>query len=138
MWGGALGTRPSGATALALCGSVWGEGSERGQCCCLASGGLPELALFPGLHSPHPTPAVRLAPFKLVLNTSGWVCVILRPCRPFKWNLKIQQFLLPPQPPLVFTARSYEDLSSWQWSPGLCGLVWGCNPWPLLIFIQCM
>ena len=27
--------------------------------------------------------------------------------------------------PLVFIARSYKDLSSWHWNPGLCGLAWG-------------
>lgn len=45
---------------------------------------------------------------------------VLSPCRPFKPSLlKIQQFLLPPQPPLVFTARCYGDLSSWCWNPRL-------------------
>ena len=61
-------------------------------------------------------------------------------CRPFKWSLlKIWQFLLPPQPPLVFIARIYKDLSSWCWNPGLCGLAWGLGSFApevsLLIFI---
>ena len=50
---------------------------------------------------------------------------VLRPCRPFKHSfLKIQQFLPLPQSSLVFTSRSYEDLSSQHWNPGLCGLTW--------------
>ena len=70
-----------------------------------------------------------LAPFQLLLwcwiLVNGLVCV-LRPCGPFKWSfLNIWPFLLPPQPPLVFIARSYGDLSSRHWNPGLCGLAWG-------------
>ena len=33
-----------------------------------------------------------------------------------------------PQSVLVFTARSYGDLSSWHWNPKLGGPVWGWNP----------
>ena len=41
-------------------------------------------------------------------------------CEFFKRNcLGLQQFLLPTQSPLVFAARSYGDLSSWHWNPGL-------------------
>ena len=29
---------------------------------------------------------------------------------------------------MVFTVRSYGDFSSWHWSPGLGGLVWGYDP----------
>ena len=39
-------------------------------------------------------------------------------CRPFKR----MKFLLLPKPRLVFTARSYGDLSSWCWEPGLGSL----------------
>ena len=54
-------------------------------------------------------------------------------CSKFVWALEEespenQQFLPPPQTPQVFTARSYGDLSSWSWNPGLCGLAWGWNP----------
>ena len=53
-------------------------------------------------------------------SQSGWV---LRLCSLTKQSLlKIWQFLLLPQPPLDFTARSYRDLSSQCWTPGLCGL----------------
>ena len=48
---------------------------------------------------------------------------------PFKRRLlRILQFLPLPQPPLVFTARSYGDLSSWHWNSGLGGLMWGWDP----------
>ena len=30
-----------------------------------------------------------------------------------------------PQSPLVFTARSYRDFSSWHWNPGRGALMWG-------------
>ena len=42
----------------------------------------------------------------------------------FAGLLRILQFLLLPQPPLVFRYRSYGDLSSWHWNPGLGGLLW--------------
>ena len=35
-------------------------------------------------------------------------------------GLRILQFLLLTQPLLIFTARSYGDLSSQHWTPGLC------------------
>ena len=44
----------------------------------------------------------------------------------FKRNfLGLQKFVPPTQSPLVFVARSFWDLSTWHWSPGLGGLVWG-------------
>ena len=47
-------------------------------------------------------------------------------CGFFKKNcLGLQKFLLPTQSPLVCAARSYGDLSSCHWNPGLGGLVWG-------------
>ena len=50
-------------------------------------------------------------------------------CGPLKGRLLgIPQFLLLPQPPLGFTARSNEDLSSWHWNPRLGCLVWGWDP----------
>ena len=76
-------------------------------------------------HSPYVTgilPAVAL-----VLNPRvGGFAYILRPCGPFKQSvLKIQQLFPLPQPPLVFIARSYGDLSSQYGNPRLCGLAWG-------------
>ena len=43
--------------------------------------------------------------------------------------VKIQQFLLPSQPQLIFTARGNGDLSSRCRNPGLYGLAWGWNHW---------
>ena len=47
---------------------------------------------------------------------------------PKRRRLGIPQFLPPAQPPLVFTVRSYGDLPSWHWNPGLGGLVRGWDP----------
>ena len=35
--------------------------------------------------------------------------------------MRIQKFLLLPQSPLIFAARSYRDLSSWHWNPAWVG-----------------
>ena len=90
------------------------RGLERRQCCCLVSGGLPSSHPISS-HFTHFLYATGTLPaIALVVNprVGGFVC-ILRPCGPFKWTLlKIWQFLLLIQPPLVFTARSYGDLSS--------------------------
>ena len=116
-----------GQPASPLCGSVWGEGSERGHCHCLSSGGLPSTRPVSShfTYSPYVTGA--LPAVALVVNSRGTrSACILSPCRLFNQGLlEIRQFLLPPQPPLVFTTRSYEDLSSWHWNPGLCALAWG-------------
>ena len=84
-----------------LCGSVWGEGSERGQCCCLASGGFPGRKLSPStcpFSSPYATcalPAVALV-LKPRGGGSAWVPSL---CGPFKRSLLIiWQFLPLPQP----------------------------------------
>ena len=115
-----------GQAALPLCGSVWGEELERGQCCCLASGGLPGTHHISSHFTHFPYVAVALPAVALVVNPSvGGFAYVLMPCGPFKWTLlKIWHFLLPPKPLLVFTARSYVDLSSWHWNPGLCSVTW--------------
>ena len=60
----------------------------------------------------------------------GEFVYVLSPCVLFKWTLlKIWPFIPPHQPPLIFTARSYGDLSSWCWNPGLCGLAWVWDRW---------
>ena len=110
-----------------LNGSVLGEVSKRGLCHCLASGG------FPGTHpiSSHFTHSLyvtgTLPGVALVLNPRvGRFAYILKPCGLFKWSfLTIWQFLPSPQSPLIFTARSYGDLSSWCWNPKCCSLAWG-------------
>ena len=67
---------------------------------------------------------VTLPALVLMLNPRGGrgrSVYILSPCRPFMQSLlKIWQYLPPPQPLLVFTVRSYRDLSSWHWNPVLC------------------
>ena len=137
MWGRALGKCWVGQPVSPLCCPVWGEDLERGWCHCLASRGF--LGICPisshFSHSPYVTGA--LPAVALVLNPRvGGFAYIVTPCGPFKWSLlKIWQFFPLSQPPLVFIARSYEDLSSWLWNPGLCSLAWGWDR-SLLIFIH--
>ena len=118
MWGRALGNRQGRAirfTALWLC----------------VGGGLREGPMpLPGFWQfAHHLPCVidTLPAVAQVLNPrGGGSAYILSLWRPFKGSfLKIQQFLLSPQSPLVFTDRSYGDLSSWHWNPELCHLAWG-------------
>ena len=64
-------------------------------------------------------------------------------CGFFRRNcLGLQKFLPVTQSPLGFAARSYGDLSSWHWNPGLGGLVWGWDSllsrYPSRIFIHHM
>ena len=86
-----------------------------------------------------------LVPFKLlpqgwslgVVSLNKFVCgFVKRNC------LGLQNFLLLTQSPLVFAARTYGDLSSWHWNPGLRGLVWGWDflllRYPSQIFIHHM
>ena len=135
MWGGALSDRQGRATHFTTLWLRVGEGSEKGRCHCLASGGLTGRKLSPGTHpdSSHFTfslcttcglPAVALG-----LNPrAGGSVWVQSPCGCFKRSLlKIWCFFfLSPRPPLVFTVRSYRDLSSWRWTTGvLGGLVWG-------------
>ena len=105
--------------------SVWGECSERGLCHCLASGGLLDTCPISS-HFTHCATGA-LPAVTLVLNPRvGGFTYILRPCGPFKWSfLKIWQFLPSPQSPLVFTARSHENLFSQCWNPWLCSLALG-------------
>ena len=96
-----------------LCGGE--EGSERGKCCCLASGGLPGTRPVSSHFTHFPDAIGTLPAVALVMNPSvGGFAHVLSPSGPFKPNLlKIGQFLLLPQPSLVFTERSYGDLPSW-------------------------
>ena len=51
-------------------------------------------------------------------------------CGFFKGHcLGLQKFLPLTQSPLVFAARSSEDLPSWHWNPGLVDLGWGWDSW---------
>ena len=42
--------------------------------------------------------------------------------------LRVLTFLPLPRPPLVFTTRSYSNLCSWQWNPGLGNVVLDLDP----------
>ena len=76
-----------------------------------------------------------LVPFKLLPQCWSPEGVSLSKCMcgasPFKKRgLRIPQVLQSTQPPLIFTARSYGDLSFWHWNPGLVDLVSGWDPLP--------
>ena len=90
-------------------------------------------------------PCMPLVPFKLPfqcwslegMSQSKSVCGF------FKRNCVGLQEVLPlTQSPLVFAARSFGDLSSRHWNPGLGGLVWGLDfslpRYPSWIFIYHM
>ena len=99
----------------------------RGLYFCLDSGVLP-CTYSVSNHCTHSTYVTGTFPaISLVVNpTVVGFTYVLRPCRPVKGSvLKIWQFLPLPQPRLVFTARSYGDLSFWCWNPVLCSLAWG-------------
>ena len=100
---------------------------ERRQCCCLAAGGLhstcPDSSHFS--HFLYVAGALLAIALLVVPRVSQFVYV-LGLCGLFKQGLlRDWQFILLPQPPLVFTARSYEALFPWHWNPGLHGLTWG-------------
>ena len=102
---------------------------------CLGESCPPALTLMP--HTSVP-PHMPLVPFKLLpwCWSSGAVSLSKSMCALFKRNcLELQLFLLPTQSPLVFSARSYGDLSSWHWNPGL-GLLTSEVPLREGIFIK--
>ena len=79
---------------------------------CLAARGLLNTQRISSLftHFPYATGAPRAAALVIVPKVGGFACV-LGLWGPFKWTLlRDWQFLLPPQPPLVFTAQSYGSL----------------------------
>ena len=108
---------------MVLCG---GRTLETGLCHCLTSGDLPGTRPVSSHFTHFPNMTGSLLAVALVVNPRvGALENILNLCRPFQWTLlKIWQFLPPPQPPLFFIARSYRDISSLHWNPGLCGLAW--------------
>ena len=127
MWARALGRRQGGATRFTALWLCVGGGLGEGTMLCLASGGLLGTCSVSShfAHSPYATGALPAVALVQNPRVSGFAYV-LRQGRPFKWSLlKVWQFLLPPQHPQVFAARSYGDLSSWRWNSGLCGLAWG-------------
>ena len=100
------------------------------MCVCVAGGserGTVHLAqLSPHVQSLHPFPVNDWWPSSCCPSggsRSGWICEHSRTMGSFKLTfLRKQQFLLLPQCPLVFTARSYEASFFWCWNPGLRGL----------------
>ena len=101
---------------------MWRVGAKRGQCRCLASGGLsgtcPISSHF--IHFLYAT-VTLLAIAVVVVHRVGGFAYVLGLSVPFKRILLRQwQFLPLPKPPLVFTARSYETLFPQCWNPGLC------------------
>ena len=75
------------------------------------------------------TPQIALVPFKLLLwhwSSEGvsQIGLCMGILRVTAWDSR--SFCLPqPQSPLVFTGKSYGDLPSSHWNPGLGGPVWG-------------
>ena len=103
-----------------------GDGVERGQCCYLAAGSF--LSTHPisshFTHIPYGTGTLLTVALVVVPRVGGFA-YILELCGPFKQTLlRDQKFLPLPQPPLVFTARSYKALiclalESWAARSGL-------------------
>ena len=101
-----------------------GKGTERGQCHCLAAGGLFGTHPISSHFTPFPyaTGSPLAAALVVVPRVGGFVS-IPGLCRAFKHTpSRDQQCLLLLQSPLVFTAKSYEALFCWHWNPGLHGL----------------
>ena len=136
-----LGVSKAGQTVLAglmesqiwhqLAGSValGGEGLEKGQ--------WPLLTLMPNTSV---SPSMLLVSFKLLPQcwSSERVSLSKSICGFFKGNcLGLQKFLSSTQCPLVFAARSYGDLPSQQWNPGLWGLVWGLDSSLKISLLNC-
>ena len=73
---------------------------ERGQCCCLASGGLPSTRPISShfTHFPYVT-GTFLAVALVVIPRVGRFAYVLSPCGPFKWTLLRNQPFLPLIPP---------------------------------------
>ena len=74
--------------------------------------------------SPYATGAFRSAAHNLELRGSKSVCGPLRGTARESSGFCLSQ----PHPLLVFIVRSYGELSSWQWNPGLGILMWGWDP----------
>ena len=134
------------APAFLLCGSV-GRGLRKGQC--PMSTFLPDRKLSPSclldmVDTPVP-PCRPLVPFKLLPQcwSSEKVNLSKSVYRFFKRNcLGLLKFLPLPQSLMVFAGRSYGDLPSWHWNPGLGRLVWDWDSsllrYPSRIFIHHM
>ena len=118
--------------ALWLCGGRVQQ-RDNGLCWpfCFEESCPPAPVLTPDTSVP---PLMPWVPFKLLPQCWSSEGVILSKsiCGFFKRNcLGLQEFLPLTQSLLGFAARSHRDLSSWQWNPGLGGLVGGWDS-PLL------
>ena len=92
---------------------------------CLGESCPPAFALMSDTSVPPHTPLVPFKSLPLCWNLER-VSLHKSMCGFFERKcLRIQHFLPLTQSPLVFAARSYGDLSSCHWNPGLRGLVWG-------------
>ena len=92
---------------------------------CLGKSCPPALALMPDTSV---SPCMPLVPFKLLpwcWSSEGVSLITHSMCGFFKNCLGLQKFLLSTQSLLGVVDRSYGDLSSWHWNPGLGGLVLG-------------
>ena len=85
-----------GHPASLLCGSVWGQVLERGQCHCQASGGLPGTGPISShfIHFWNMTGALPAAVLVIKPRVGGFAYV-LSPYRPFKWQISCSFFLCP-------------------------------------------
>ena len=117
-------TRAVQPTSL-LSGSVGGRGV--GEETMVLPGYCSLARHLPHFQSLHPSPyatSTPLAAAPVVVPRVGRLAYVLELCGPFKWILlKDQQFILLPQPPLDFKARTYETLFP---STGTLG----CMVWP--------
>ena len=95
---------------------------------CLGEMCPPAVALMPDMLVPPHMPLVPLKLLPQSWNSEGMS--LSKSMREFfKRNcLGTLQFLPPTQSPLAFAARSYGDLSSCHWNPGLGGPVVGLGP----------
>ena len=115
-----------------LCGSVWGRAQRRDSSCSLASGVLSRRKLSTGTHpdARHLSlPVCHWCPSSCCSGAGAqtdWVCVSPESIAgPLGRDSRESAVSSAAPTPLVFTARSYGDLSSWHCNPGLGGLVWG-------------
>ena len=117
-----------------LCGCR-GEGSERGQChpglwSCVQEEAVSQHSLC--CQSLQFLPICHWCPSSCCPSVKAqreWICVSSKSAEgPLGSLLRIPQFLLLPEPSLVFIVRSYKDLSSWHWNSRLSGLLWGWDP----------
>ena len=145
-WGKAWGNHQGGTNSVSqvdgvtdivpscqLCGSVRGRLPRRGTVAS-ASTSVQKKAAFQLSHWCYAVQFVHIlwclsicCPHAGALREYVWVSLCLS-CLRVSARESSSFCLLKPQSPLVFTARSYGDFSSWHWNPGLGVLVWCWDP----------